>query len=45
MNFDPNMMNPEMMKNVMESFSQMSDDQLSSMMSGMGKNRNYNCKN
>lgn len=37
MNFDPNMMNPEMMKNMMESFSQMSDDQLSAMMSSMGK--------
>jgi len=37
MNFDPNMMNPEMMKNMMESFSQMSDDQLASIMSSMGK--------
>ena len=36
MNFDPNMMNPEMMKNMMESFSQMSDDQLSAMMSSRG---------
>ncbi len=37
MNFDPNMMNPEMMKNMMESLSHMSDEQLSTVMSGMGK--------
>ena len=45
MNFDPNMMNPEMMKNMMESFSQMSDDQLASIMSSMGKIRKYNSIN
>ena len=44
MNFDPNMMNPEMMKNMMESFSHMSDDQLSTLMSSMGKKTNNNYK-
>ncbi len=38
MNFDPNMMNPGMMKNFMESLSGMSDDEITKMMNSMGKN-------
>jgi hypothetical protein len=37
MNFDPNMMDPKMMKGFMESLSGMSDDEISMMMKSMGK--------
>ena len=37
MNFDPNMMDPQMMKGFMDSLKGMSDDQLSAMMQSMGK--------
>jgi len=37
MNFDPNMMDPKMMRGFIDSLSGMSDDQVSMMMKSMGK--------